>query len=257
MIHSVASVRVADLNGMIIMGNTDSRGNMPEGKWEFDGDVTDCFEDMLKRSIPQYDAMRQSVFQLACKYRQPETAIVDLGASRGDALAPLIQKYGAYNYWVAVEVSEPMLEVLKTRFSGWVSNGYLNISNTDLRNGFPPAHASVILSILTLQFIPIEYRQQVIKSAYDALNPGGALIIVEKVLGSTADIDTALVEEYYHFKRESGYTEDEIQRKRMSLEGVLVPLTAEWNELMLRRCGFTHIECFWRMWNFAGWVAIK
>lgn len=236
---------------------TDSRGHLPDGKWSFDGAVTDCFEDMLRRSIPQYDAMRAAVHALACRYQKQRTAIVDLGASRGDAIAPLLQEFGAYNQWVAVEVSPPMLEVLRARFSGWIENGVMQVLDMDLRTDFPPVSASVVLSVLTLQFTPIEYRQQIVKRAYDALIPGGALLLVEKVLGATAELDAALVDEYYAFKRASGYTEDEIQRKRMALEGVLVPLTAEWNETLLRRCGFRHVDCFWRLWNFAGWVAVK
>jgi len=31
---------------------------MPEGKWEFDESVTAVFENMLERSIPQYELMR-------------------------------------------------------------------------------------------------------------------------------------------------------------------------------------------------------
>jgi tRNA (cmo5U34)-methyltransferase len=242
---------------MILMTSDDSRGHMPDGKWEFDGIVTECFDDMLRRSIPQYEAMRAAVFALACRYQKPKTAIVDLGASRGDSIAPLIDRFGAYNQWVVVEVSTPMLEVLRKRFSGWVDSGCMQVSDLDLRVGFPPVQASVILSVLTLQFTPIEYRQKIVKRAFDALVPGGAIVLVEKVLGATAELDEALVDEYYAFKRDSGYTEDEIQRKRMALEGVLVPLTAEWNETLLRRCGFTHIDCFWRAWNFAGWVAVK
>jgi len=246
----------ADAHGAGSNG-TDSRGHLPGDKWEFDGAVTECFEDMLRRSIPQYDAMRAAVFSLACRYQKPKTAIVDLGASRGDALAPLLDKFGAYNSWVAVEVSPPMLKVLRQRFAGWITNGLLTISDTDLRTGFPPVQASVILSVLTLQFTPIEYRQQIVKRAFDALTPGGALLLVEKIIGATAELDEVMVERYYDFKRESGYTEDEIQRKRMALEGVLVPLTAEWNETLLRRCGFRHVDCFWRWMNFAGWVAVK
>ena len=34
-------------------------------KWEFDSNVADCFEDMLSRSIPQYDVMRKSILDLA------------------------------------------------------------------------------------------------------------------------------------------------------------------------------------------------
>ena len=43
----------------------------------------------------------------------------------------------------------------------------------------------------------------------------------------------------------------------LSLEGVLVPVTARWNEELLREEGFTSVDCFWRHLNFAGWVAVK
>jgi tRNA (cmo5U34)-methyltransferase len=36
-----------------------------------------------------------------------------------------------------------------------------------------------------------------------------------------------------------------------------VPVTAGWNEEMLRGAGFQEIDCFWRWLNFAGWVAVK
>jgi tRNA (cmo5U34)-methyltransferase len=89
------------------------------------------------------------------------------------------------------------------------------------------------------------------------LEPGGALILVEKVLGSNNAIDTMLVDEYYRIKAENAYTQEQISAKRKSLEGVLVPITARWNEEMLKEAGFRSVDCFWRYLNFAGWVAVK
>jgi tRNA (cmo5U34)-methyltransferase len=57
--------------------------------------------------------------------------------------------------------------------------------------------------------------------------------------------------------RAHGYGEDEIERKRLSLEGVLVPQPAAWNEAVLRDAGFVDVECFWRCLNFAAWVGVK
>jgi tRNA (cmo5U34)-methyltransferase len=45
--------------------------------------------------------------------------------------------------------------------------------------------------------------------------------------------------------------------KRKSLEGVLMPLTENWNINLLKETGFKKIDCFWRNLNFAGWIAIK
>src|SRR5436309_11553385 len=71
-----------------------STGHRPGPRWEFDEDVTRVFDDMLRRSIPQYEAMRSVVFEVGRRFVQPGTAVVDLGCSRGEALAPFVAEFG-------------------------------------------------------------------------------------------------------------------------------------------------------------------
>ena len=229
----------------------------PSGKWTFDDEVTNVFDDMLQRSIPQYDIMRQLCFELGYPFVQEGTDIVDLGCSRGEALAPFIDKFGAHNRYIGIEVSKPMLEASRARFQGLINCGVASIREIDLRREYPPALASITLCILTLQFTPIEYRQRILRDIFKATLAGGALLLVEKVLGSTAEIDAFMVARYLDHKKAMGYTQDQIERKRLSLEGVLVPVTAAWNEELLRMAGFSQIDCFWRWMNFAGWIAVK
>ena len=220
-------------------------------KWEFDETVTDIFDDMLRRSIPQYDVMRDSVTSIATQYLPENGSLLDLGCSRGETIASVMQ-YRKECRFVGVDISEPMLDACRSRFSDAVS-----ILNIDLRRDFPQGMFDVVTAILSLQFIPMEYRQQVIQSAYAALEPGGVMIVVEKILGKTAKINDVLVQSYYQLKESNGYTHYEIERKRLSLEGVLVPVTHEWNQEMLLSAGFSQVECFWRWMNFAAWVAVK
>lgn len=63
---------------------------VPTGQWEFDEGVTAVFDNMLARSIPQYEEMRRLVFEIGCRYVKPHTDIVDLGCSRGEAMAPFV-----------------------------------------------------------------------------------------------------------------------------------------------------------------------
>jgi tRNA (cmo5U34)-methyltransferase len=150
-----------------------------------------------------------------------------------------------------------MLEAVRNRFRLLIDAGVVQILDLDLRQGFPRVSASVILSVLTIQFTPIEHRLRILEDIHTALLPGGAFIFVEKVIGATAALDRDFVELYYEFKRAGGYTSEEIERKRLSLEGVLVPVTARWNEELLKTAGFKQADCFWRWMNFAGWIAIK
>ena len=238
------------------MGEPEGVDNtVPEGPWVFDSEVTAVFENMLKRSIPQYEVMRREVFELACHFRQPHTDLLDLGCSNGLSLAQLVDRFGATNRYVGVEISQPMLEAAKERFKGLPN--HVIIKEVDLRKDFPFIEASVVMSILTIQFVPIEYRLLILQKIYDCILPGGAFIWVEKVLGASAQIDQLMVSQYLDMKRENGYSEEQIQRKRLSLEGRLVPLPARMNEEFLRMVGFRESDCFWRWHNFAGWLAIK
>ena len=230
----------------------------PGAKWEFDDSVTAAFDDMLERSIPQYEVMRRACFDLACKYAKRGTIIADLGCSRGEAIGALVDKFGAHNHFVGLEISGPMLDAARKRFQGLIDCSIVEIQEWDLRRSdYPLANVSVTLAILTVQFVPIEYRLRLLRNIYQSLNVGGALIFVEKVLGSTADLDSAMIDTYYALKAANGYSQEQIERKRLSLEGVLVPVTAKWNEELLHLSGFAEIDCFWRWMNFSGWIAVK
>jgi tRNA (cmo5U34)-methyltransferase len=234
-----------------------SLGHLPTGqRWEFDESVTDVFDDMLERSIPQYAVMRDAVHDAARRHVVPGASIVDLGCSRGGALARFVEELGAANRYFGVDVSEPMLEAARERFRGHA--GIVHVDRLDLRESYPDVGgACVTMAVLTLQFVPINYRQKIVQTVYEQTRPGGAFVVVEKVLGSGSRVDDLMVDAYHALKARNGYTREEIDRKRLALEGVLVPVTARWNEELLRSAGFREVDCIWRWFNFAAWVAVK
>jgi tRNA (cmo5U34)-methyltransferase len=234
-----------------------SLGHLPGTRWEFDDEVTRVFDDMLQRSIPQYATMRGLVFELGRRFVPEGGSVVDLGCSRGEALAPFVAEFGERASYVGVEVSPPMLSACRTRFARELAAGTVTLLDHDLRDGVPDVDATLTLAVLTLQFLPVEQRAGIVGDVYRHTRPGGAFVLVEKVLGATDAADALLVDLYHGLKRAHGYGEDEIERKRLSLEGVLVPRSAPWNEALLRDAGFDDVECFWRSLNFAGWVGVK
>lgn len=239
--------------------NGDNHSPHADGRWKFDESVTANFDQMLANSIPQYSEMRRLTYALGKRFVLPTFDVVDLGASRGEALDPFIRDGAANKFW-ALEISEPMLGVLRTRYA---KEPKVEVQACDLRridenySPFLQHRNTLVLSVLTLQFVPIEYRQRILRSVYNSLQTGGAFILVEKVLGNSADIDALFVEEYYNYKSTNGYSYEDIQRKKAALEGVLVPVTHDWNEQLLRQAGFSRIDCFYRNLNFMGILAIK
>ncbi|NJK32272.1 MAG: methyltransferase domain-containing protein [Deltaproteobacteria bacterium] len=172
----------------------------------------------------------------------------------GRALARFVDAFGEQCSYIGIDVSEPMLDAARERFAPY---SCVDIRSCDLRSDYPMTDASVTLSVLTLQFVPIEYRLQLVRRMYEHTVPGGVVILVEKLLGATATIDTLMAQEYLAMKAANGYSQEQIERKRLSLEGVLVPVTSDWNRDLLRQAGFTQVDCFWRYLNFAGFIALR
>lgn len=236
---------------------------MPTEKWEFNEEVTAVFDDMLANSIPDYESMRNLTTQIGKRFLtgKEDMHIVDLGASKGRAIEPfigLMQHAKERLHTYLFEVSEPMLRTLS---DNPIFHDSLIVSTPiqDVRTNYCPtgAEADLILSILTIQFTPIEYRARILSKVYDTLRPGGGFIFVEKVIGNTNTLDDLMIDTYYEMKAGNGYSQEQIEAKRKSLEGVLVPVTAKWNEDMLYAAGFKQVDCFYRNLNFAGWIAIK
>jgi tRNA (cmo5U34)-methyltransferase len=210
---------------------------------------------MLENSIPGYADMRQWVTRFAGRFIPEQGGVViDIGASRGDALAPLLAARPRARFY-AVDVAEPMRKAMAARFAGQP----VTICKDDLRHDHSvfDVPADAVLSVLTLMFIPIEYRTRLVDCIHQNLKPGGAFILVEKTIQQDPLMDEIFNEQYYRFKADNGYTAEAIYRKKLSLEGVLVPLTQQWNEDTLRAAGFRHVQVFWRAANFCGLLAVK
>ncbi|AGS82054.1 tRNA methyltransferase [Pseudomonas phage PaBG] len=248
--------------------------HVPGERWEFNEDVAKQFDLMLEKSIPGYGQMRDLVYRIGKRFVQSPSNVIDLGASRGEAVARFIAEFPHSDFFLS-EVSEPMLAEMHERFADLpnvfpVSYDLRKTSEqiaTAIRNpkfgmahaGLNPvaSHTTLVLSILTMIFVPINFRPSIYKGVYDGLARGGAFIVVEKVLGNSAAMQELLVDVYHEYKHDNGYSWEAIERKRAALEGVQVPVSHETNIDMLRAAGFRNVESFWRNMNFVAYLAIK
>ena len=143
---------------------------------------------------------------------------------------------------------------LKTElYSQEKSISYLrqDISEVDL-----PETGAFILNY-TLQFIRPLQRQSLVTRLYGSLKPGGLLVLSEKTICEEKWLNRRFIDIYHRFKRERGYSELEIARKREALENVLVPFSIEENRALLRNAGFETVSTFFQWFNFSSFVAIK
>jgi tRNA (cmo5U34)-methyltransferase len=156
-----------------------------------------------------------------------------------------------------VDDSPEMLEKCKSKLIEIGFSRDYDLTCEDLNEGVKIENASVVVLCLTLQFVRPIYREKLLNDIFKGMNPGGALILVEKILAEESNFNRDFIKYYYNYKRRNSYSEMEISQKREALENVLIPYKLSENITMLRDRGFAHCEVFFKWHNFAGLIAIK
>ena len=125
------------------------------------------------------------------------------------------------------------------------------------RTNYAYQPSSVILMNFTLQFLAPHERQAMIQRIYDALLPGGVLILSEKFTHEDVIGNELLVDLHHQFKGDNGYSDLEISQKRTALEKVMLTDTMSTHTSRLDSAGFAHIIPWFSCFNFMSLVAVK
>lgn len=223
----------------------------------FDEGVVSVFPDMIKRSVPGYTTIIAMTGLLAGRYASPGSRCYDLGCSLGASSLAMRQHVRGDNCRiVAVDNSPAMIERCHSIIETDSHELPVDLICADIED-VPVENASVVVLNFTLQFIPVERRARLIQNIFDGLNPGGILILSEKVLFADPHLNELNIELHHEFKRANGYSDLEIAQKRQALENVLVPETLDTHRQRLTEAGFGSCDVWFQCFNFASLVALK
>jgi tRNA (cmo5U34)-methyltransferase len=224
--------------------------------FRFDDAVASVFPDMLTRSIPGYSATIEAIGSLAARFVKPGTRCYDLGCSLGAASFAMLQ--GARTKQtsvIAVDNAPAMISRLQQTLEELkeqrIHAELADIQDIEINN------ASMVVLNYTLQFLSVDQRSALIQRIYDGLNPGGLLVLSEKVVDEDEAMEQLLFDLHHEHKRRNDYSELEISRKRSALENVLVPERVLDHRERLSSAGFSHIAVWLRYFNFVSIIAIR
>jgi tRNA (cmo5U34)-methyltransferase len=233
------------------------RETQPVADFAFGEKVASVFDDMLDRSVPFYQEIQRMIAEMAADFAVEGTNIYDLGCSTGNTLLNLDGSVAKGVKFIGIDYSEEMLKRCRQKLAEHGLQHEHELICADLNQGTRIQNASMVLMVLTLQFVRPLYRDILIKQILDGLNENGCLILVEKVLGEDSIFNRLFIKYYYDLKKRHGYSEMEIAQKREALENVLVPYKLLENREMLLRAGFRYCDVFFKWYNFCGIIAVK
>ncbi|MGN8526970.1 carboxy-S-adenosyl-L-methionine synthase CmoA [Helicobacter pylori] len=223
----------------------------------FDEKVAHVFDDMLERSIPYYHEMLDlGAYFIAQNLKENLNAnplIYDLGCSTGNFFIALNRQIQQEIELVGIDNSMPMLKKAQEKLKDFNNVRFecMDFLEVEFRE------ASAFSLLFVLQFVRPMQREVLLKKIYNSLALNGVLLVGEKIMSEDRILDKQMIELYYLYKQNQGYSHNEIAFKREALENVLVPYSLKENVALLESVGFKHVEVLFKWVNFTLLVARK
>ena len=241
---------------IIRLMKTDTLFTQPISKqFEFDAEVAAVFDDMLSRSVPFYKESQKLTTRFCLNSLNDGDRVIDLGSSTATQLLEIERGLqGKKVELIGVDNSSAMIAHARKKIEAYHSS--VQLVEGDVLE-YPFGTTKAVICNYTLQFIRPMMRETLVQKIVDSLQPDGIFIFSEKVLSENGALNKQLIDCYYDYKKEQGYSEYEIVQKREALENVLIPYTVDENKEMVKKCGFSSCDVLFSWANFATFIACK
>lgn len=225
--------------------------------FRFDEQVAAVFPDMIQRSVPGYSNIIAMTGLIAERHAQDHTRCYDLGCSLGaSTLAMAARLPQRPVQFIAVDNSPAMLKRCSEAIGSLDNSPDITLVCDNLQQ-VTIENASVVVLNFTLQFVPLAERDAVLRNIYCGLQPGGALVLSEKIRFDNPLMQQLTTDLHHAFKMANGYSVLEVSQKRDALDNVLIPETLAAHEGRLRAAGFGSFGVWFQCFNFLSLVAVK
>ena len=242
------------------MTDTDSLYSRPLkeiNEFTFDEKVAAVFPDMIKRSVPGYATVIAMTGVLAGQYAQANSKCYDLGCSLGESSFAMADATRDIDCSImAIDNSQQMLDECQKRLQLTDAAERVDLQCADILD-VDFDRVSVAVMNYTLQFIDISERDALMERLFDALLPGGILLLSEKIKLENEQANDRLIDMHHAFKKANGYSDLEISQKRTALDNVLLPESIEDHKRRLSGAGFEKIDIWFQCFNFISLIAHK
>lgn len=214
----------------------------------------DYYDNWIRKAVPGYDEMCRMAMELLPL--QPEAApeILDLGAGTGlfSALVQTAYPAASFTLW---DVAEKMLDVARSRFSD--SSARFTYMLGDYRLFSEQRSYDLVISSLSIHHLSDEEKQDLFRTIFAALKPGGIFLNIDQIKGPTPELQELYCRKWEEITRLNGASEDEIrgglERRRLYDREATLENQLQW----LREAGFQEVDCVYKKWLMGLFYARK
>lgn len=228
--------------------HTDDKIISRQSNWVFDEHVAPEFDRHVRKSVPNYTHVQELAETFSDWFTFPSSTVIDFGASTGETLRRIKRRHTKELTLIGYDNSQAMINQAKLKG--------IDITFADLEKPLDFPNISYAVSLYTLQFLRPYARNALLKRIYHCLEDCGGMFVVEKVLGSTAQMQDILQQLYWEMKAKNGFSSEQIINKAKALRGCMYPKTISDNEAEFTALGF-NFEIVFKESQFCGWLLTK
>lgn len=185
--------------------------------WTFETpEVANGFDQHVREQLPWYDLATDAITHLARHYISKNGLVYDIGCSTGNigrAIAPTLKDRNAS--LIGIEPSDAMQQI-------YDAPGTF-VHSTAQEHKYHPYDLAILF--LCLMFIEPRDRKTFLASLYELCNPGGAIIVFDKLEPDAGYISTIMYRLTLAGKFAAKTPPEQIIHKELSLAGVQRPIS--------------------------------
>lgn len=222
------------------------------------------FETYMRRTVPDYDSLLDKAVGVADYYLREATSAIDIGCGTAGFIIRLSEAYSsrASIKFTGIEL-EPEFSNYWTRFP---EDPELVIGDARSYDGYH--NLSFVSSIFALSHMPRVDRFNLLVKIFDGMRPGGALLLADRVLANSSQMQASLtplfygeaVERQYWFGDTIAGQEDmheALFKEEREASRHLFLSTRSDRDSMLRTIGFRATEEIWSNYPYSAVLAVK
>lgn len=201
--------------------------------------TADGYDRDRSRLIPGFDDFYRWAIDLISAGARD---IVDLGAGTG-LLSSFVRVRFPEARLHLIDISEAMLAKARDRFSGDTS---LTFQMADFASSPLPQNVDAFVSALAIHHLTDDAKQNLFKSIFVALKPGGVFINAEQVLGPTPELEERYKTVWLEQVRLLGASEKQIAEalfRQQEDHSASVEDQLSW----MRAVGYIDVDCWYKM----------
>ncbi len=222
--------------------------------WKFDAQVVEVFDDHVSKSVPLYHETHELAASISDFFIGDGSVAYELGSSTGQLLSVIAKRNQHKDIrLVGIDSVDSMVAAAEQKCAPYKS---ISFARDDILT-FDYEKCDMIFSFYTIQFVRPQKRQELFDRLYEALNWGGAMLILEKVRAPDARFQDMMTSIYHDYKLSRGFSAEEVMGKANSLRGVLEPFSTQGNLDLMKRAGFVDIMSVYKWVCWEAFLAIK